>query len=139
MSKPGFASSRLGEADATLLAAAGLDRIGQGDVGHVPSRPAPGARQGAIGVEIRAGRSQARALVAKIDDESTHHASPRSAACSPRWAASCRSPVAALAAFDGDGDPAARRDTDPDGANRRAARPIRAGDEAARRSWPASC
>src|SRR3546814_1680543 len=53
-----------GEADATLLAAAGLHRLGQDDVGSpVPVEvmlPAPA--QGAIGIEVRAADSDATRL-----------------------------------------------------------------------------
>ena len=58
-----------GEADATLLAAAGLNRLGQGETGTALSveywLPAPG--QGAIAIECRADDSATRALLSAID------------------------------------------------------------------------
>src|SRR3546814_2247924 len=65
-----------GEADATLLAAAGLHRLGQDDVGSpVPVEvmlPAPA--QGAIGIEVRAADSDATRLLAEINHEPTFDA-----------------------------------------------------------------
>src|SRR3546814_19445497 len=65
-----------GEADATLLAAAGLHRLGQDDVGSpVPVEvmlPAPA--QGAIGIEVRAADSDATRLLAEIKHEPTFDA-----------------------------------------------------------------
>ncbi len=92
-----------GEAEAILLAAAGLDRLGRTDVGAAieVSEMLPAPSQGAIGVEIRAGNEEVRALVAPIDDQVTH-------ACvgAERWllealGGDCRTPVAALAQLDG--------------------------------------
>ena len=58
-----------GEADATLLAAAGLNRLGESGVGHPLAAddwlPAPG--QGAIAVECRANDADISALLAAID------------------------------------------------------------------------
>mgnify|MGYP003891838683 CR=1 FL=1 len=59
-----------GEADATLLAAAGLNRLGESGTGHrLPAEewlPAPG--QGAILIECRSEDAATRALLAAIDD-----------------------------------------------------------------------
>ena len=58
-----------GEADATLLAAAGLDRLGQGDIGStIPTDvmlPAPA--QGAVGIEARADDADMLALLVAIN------------------------------------------------------------------------
>ena len=56
-----------GEAEATLLAAAGLDRLGM-DIG-VPLDLLPAPAQGAIGVECLGGRADLMRLLAAIDDE----------------------------------------------------------------------
>lgn len=88
-----------GEADATLLAAAGLDRLGQGDIGHaIPIEtmlPAPS--QGAIGVETLGDNRPVRALLAAIDDRDTHDCVAAERALLAALKADCRSPVAALA------------------------------------------
>jgi len=59
-----------GEADATLLAMAGLNRLDQGDAGTPLEAdewlPAPG--QGAIAIECRSDDAATRALLAAIDD-----------------------------------------------------------------------
>jgi hydroxymethylbilane synthase len=92
-----------GEADATLLAAAGLERLGRQDVGTpIPLNvmlPAPA--QGAVGVECRADDSHARALLAAIDDAQTHACILAERALLAALDASCHSPVAALATIEG--------------------------------------
>lgn len=94
-----------GDADATFLAAAGLDRLGMTGVGHaIPVNvmlPAP--QQGAIGIEIRCDDAVARALVAAIDDAPTSRAVHCERSLLLGLNGDCRSPVAALAAFDDDG------------------------------------
>ncbi len=93
-----------GEVDATLLAAAGLERLGRHEVGSaVPLDillPAPA--QGAVGVEIRADDDRARAFVAAIDDLPTHQAVRAERGFLAALGADCHSPVAALARIDGD-------------------------------------
>ena len=91
----------MGEADATLLAAAGLNRLGRGDTGVVLDDFLPAPAQGAVGVEVRAADRRVRALIAAIDCRATH-----AAVCAERkllegLGGSCRSPVAALATLDG--------------------------------------
>ncbi len=87
-----------GEVDATLLAAAGLDRLGRHDTGApIPLEtmlPAPA--QGAVGIETLAD-GPARALVAAIDDVDTHRAVRAERALLAGLRADCHSPVAALA------------------------------------------
>lgn len=58
-----------GDAQATFLAAAGLERLGQHAVGHAldPEIWLPAPSQGAIAVECRAGDSRTRDLLAAID------------------------------------------------------------------------
>jgi len=95
----------LGEADATLLAAAGLDRLGRPEIGHaVPIEvmlPAPA--QGAVGIECLAERADVRAALAAIDHADTHLCVLAERALLARLGADCRSPVAALAVCAGDG------------------------------------
>ena len=88
-----------GEADATLLAAAGLDRLGQPDLGvAIPvdvMLPAPA--QGAIGIETLAANGEMRALLAAIDHTATSSCVLTERALLEGLHADCRSPVAALA------------------------------------------
>jgi len=92
-----------GEADATLLAAAGLERLGRHDVGaEIPTNillPAPA--QGAVGVEIRADDAQAGELVRAIDDAVTHRCVAAERTLLAALKADCHSPVAALAVIEG--------------------------------------
>jgi hydroxymethylbilane synthase len=92
-----------GEMDATLLAAAGLDRLGRDDCGHaIPTDvmlPAPA--QGAVGVEVLAG-SAAHAIVAAIDHADTSKCVLTERALLARLGADCHSPVAALASLAGE-------------------------------------
>jgi hydroxymethylbilane synthase len=94
-----------GDADATLLAAAGLDRLGMHDVGSVQDAGMllPAASQGAIGIECRADDSATRALLAAIDHEPTHRAVAAERAFLAALGGDCRSPVAAHASWQGDG------------------------------------
>ena len=86
-----------GEVDATLLAAAGLDRLGL-DVGFPVSLdillPAPG--QAAIGIECRSDDDAAAALVAAINHPDTFDCVEAERAFTRALGGSCASPVAAL-------------------------------------------
>jgi len=87
-----------GEADATMLAAAGLDRLGIEAGAPVPVEtmlPAPG--QAAIGIECRADDPEMRALLLAIDHQATHCAVTVERAFTRALGGSCHSPVAALA------------------------------------------
>lgn len=92
-----------GEVSATLLAAAGLERLGRHDVGHaIPTNvmlPAPA--QGAVGVECRADDARARELLAAIDHPETHCCVLAERALLAALRADCHSPVAALAVIEG--------------------------------------
>jgi hydroxymethylbilane synthase len=92
-----------GEVDATLLAAAGLERLGRHDVGTpIPINvmlPAPA--QGAIGIECRSDDARARDLLARIDDPQTHACITAERALLATIQADCHSPVAALATLEG--------------------------------------
>lgn len=93
-----------GQVDATLLAYAGLKRLGMTDVPtelldaeEFPPAPA----QGAICLESRIGDNRVNDLLAAIDDARTHEA----VACERGFLAtldgSCRTPIAGLAISDG--------------------------------------
>lgn len=93
-----------GEADATLLAAAGLDRLGRHDVGSVIPRelllPAPA--QGAVGIEVRAEDARAYELVRAINCVRTETCVLAERGLLAALVADCHSPVAALATIEGD-------------------------------------
>lgn len=88
-----------GEADATLLAAAGLDRLGQAEVGAAISEddmlPAPA--QGAVGIEALADNDRVRALLAPINHVATFACVMAERAFLATLTADCHSPVAAQA------------------------------------------
>lgn len=93
-----------GQVDGTLLAAAGLSRLGRLDVATrlIPvDEMLPAVAQGAIGVEIREGDSAARAMVAPLDHEPTARAIRAERAFLAELDGSCRTPIAALAVFEG--------------------------------------
>ncbi|MDX3883074.1 MAG: hydroxymethylbilane synthase [Sphingomonas sp.] len=94
-----------GEADATLLAAAGLSRLDRPDVGApIPIEtmlPAPA--QGAVGIETLAANADMRAALAAIDHAPTSACVRIERALLAALAADCRSPVAALAEPAADG------------------------------------
>lgn len=87
----------MGEADATLLAAAGLDRLGHDDVGTVLEDFLPAPAQGAVGVEVRSGDRRTRAFAADIDDRPTNLCVGAERLLLAALGGSCRSPIAALA------------------------------------------
>ncbi len=93
-----------GDVDATLLAAAGLDRLGRDDIGSaIPTDvmlPAPA--QGAVGIETRAGDTRAIERIGAIDHEETHCCVLVERALLAALHADCHSPVAALAQIAGD-------------------------------------
>jgi hydroxymethylbilane synthase len=94
-----------GVADATLLAAAGLDRLGMADTGAAIATdillPAPS--QGAVGIEVCGGRSDVRALVAAINHEDTCRCVAAERELLAELGGDCRSPIAALATIGGGG------------------------------------
>ena len=85
-----------GEADATLLAAAGLNRLGETGVG-VPVDLLPAPSQGAVGIEVHADNDAVRALVAAIDHLPTRVCVAAERRLLEALGGDCRSPVAALA------------------------------------------
>ena len=92
-----------GEVDATLLAAAGLDRLGRPDVGTAIESgqmlSAPG--QGAIGIECRADDAMTSSSLSAIDHRETHVAVLAERAFTRALGGTCHSPVGALARVDG--------------------------------------
>ena len=92
-----------GEVDATLLAAAGLDRLGRDAGTAIPTAtmlPAPA--QGAVGVEVRTDDIVAQAAVAQITDPATFACVMAERALLANLGADCHSPVAALASLAGE-------------------------------------
>jgi len=90
--------------EATFLAYAGLKRLEQEDViAEIISTddmlPAPA--QGAIGIEISKDNAQAKALIAPLNDVATEMAITAERAFLRALDGSCRTPIAALAIFDG--------------------------------------
>ncbi|MBS0504732.1 MAG: hydroxymethylbilane synthase [Proteobacteria bacterium] len=94
----------LNEADATLLAAAGLERLGRPEIGTpIPLEtmlPAPA--QGAVGIEARRDDAEMRGLLAAIDNAATSRCVLAERALLARLGATCHSPVAALAVVKGE-------------------------------------
>jgi hydroxymethylbilane synthase len=93
-----------GEVDATLLAVAGLKRLGllaaaTAILGLDEFLPAVG--QGAIGIETRAGDARTRALVAAIDDADTATALAAERAFLAVLDGSCRTPIGGHATVSG--------------------------------------
>lgn len=110
-----------GEADATLLAKAGLDRLGETGVGTPLDQndflPAPA--QGIIAIECRAGDATAKRHLAAIDHGATHEQLLAERALLDALGGSCSSPIAALTTRDGQGWHMRAAIFSPDGALRR--------------------
>lgn len=91
-----------GEADATILAAAGLERLGRDDGAAIPVEtmlPAPA--QGAVGVEVRAADHDAHRIVHAIDHGETRACVLAERGLLAALKADCHSPVGALATIEG--------------------------------------
>jgi hydroxymethylbilane synthase len=89
-----------GVADATLLACAGLKRLGLADriTAPVPTEEMlPAVAQGAIGVECRADDTEMAQLIAPINHQATALAVAVERAFLARLEGSCRTPIAGLA------------------------------------------
>jgi len=89
-----------GVADATMLAMAGLNRMGMADIATAamsPEEMLPAVAQGAVGITCRADDERARTWVAALDcrDSALRVAAER--AFLARLDGSCRTPIAALA------------------------------------------
>ena len=109
-----------GEADATFLALAGLNRLGETGVGRpLPADewlPAPG--QGAIAVECRADDARTRALLAPADHRPSRDALVVERALLRALGGNCHSPIAALTTRDTDAMTLRAALFSPDGAER---------------------
>ncbi|MEO5805304.1 hydroxymethylbilane synthase [Devosia sp.] len=93
-----------GVADATMLAVAGLNRLGQGHKITAMLDPElfmPAPAQGAIGIAARAGDPRALALITPLDHGETHGAIAAERAMLRVLDGSCRTPVGALTVLNG--------------------------------------
>ncbi len=93
-----------GEADATLLALAGLKRLGIAEgAGTVleTDEMLPAVGQGAIGIECRADDARVRDLIAPLNHAPTLTRVTAERAALAALDGSCRTPIAALAEFEG--------------------------------------
>jgi len=94
-----------GEADATFLARAGLDRMdmaGTATESLATDRFLPAPGQGAVVIETRVGDQQTRDLLAALHDPDTESAVTAERACLAALDGSCRTPIAAHSVLDGD-------------------------------------
>jgi hydroxymethylbilane synthase len=92
------------EVDATMLAVAGIGRLGLDVEYHPidPSKMLPAACQGAIGLEIRLDDDHVRMLCDALNDRESAIAIAAERAFLATLDGSCRTPIAALARVDGD-------------------------------------
>jgi len=93
-----------GVASATLLARAGLSRLGQADLGHdVPATTLlPAIAQGAVGIEQRDDDQATSEMLAPIHDSETELRITAERAFLKALDGSCRTPIAGLATLSGD-------------------------------------
>jgi hydroxymethylbilane synthase len=99
-----LAKLEAGEAEATLLAKAGLNRLGLGEVG-TPLDPAawlPAPGQGAILIECRSADPATRTLLAAIDHLPSRRALLAERALLTALGGNCHSPVAVLTGAEGE-------------------------------------
>ncbi len=99
-----LAKLQAGEADVTLLALAGLNRLGMAHYGTPLDPddwlPAPG--QGAIAIECRRDDAATTALLAGIDDLPSRHAVEAERGLLAALGGNCHSPISVLTRTDGD-------------------------------------
>lgn len=91
---------REGVADATLLACAGLSRLGNTDAPATripPETMLPAIAQGAIGIEQRTNDGRAHELLAPLNDAPTHTCLNAERAFLAKLDGSCHTPIAGLA------------------------------------------
>ncbi len=98
-----LAQIEAGDFDATMLAAAGLDRLGMGDIGTSLSIETmlPASAQGAIGIDHLSARGELAIFLAAINDEATFAAVMVERAFLEALGGNCHSPVAAHATING--------------------------------------
>ncbi|WP_247712008.1 hydroxymethylbilane synthase [Qipengyuania qiaonensis] len=97
-----MAKLEAGEADATFLAAAGLDRLGEDGIGVRldPEDWLPAPAQAAIGIECRGDDARARDLLGAIDHRESHAEIAAERRLLEGLGGSCSSPIAALSRTD---------------------------------------
>jgi hydroxymethylbilane synthase len=101
-----LAKLEAGVADATILASAGLNRLGKADrITQLldPQKFPPAPAQGAISIEIRADDGRTRGLIAPLNHEPTATAVCAERALLKRLDGSCRTPIAAFTTLGQDG------------------------------------
>lgn len=93
-----MAKLEAGEADATFLAAAGLDRLGEDTIGVRldPEEWLPAPAQAAIGIECRGDDAGVRELLGAIDHAESHAEVAAERRLLEGLGGSCHSPIAAL-------------------------------------------
>lgn len=93
-----LAKLQAGDANATFLAAAGLQRLGEHGIGTALEAEEwlPAAAQGAIGVECRADDAQVREWLSAIDHAESHAEVMADRALLAALGGNCHSPVAVL-------------------------------------------
>ncbi|MFW5679238.1 MAG: hydroxymethylbilane synthase [Pseudomonadota bacterium] len=94
-----------GQIHATLLAMAGLNRLGRPDAASAPiatDEILPAVAQGAIAIEVRADDADTRPLVEALDDRPTAIAVTAERAFLRALDGSCRTPIAAFATLEGE-------------------------------------
>lgn len=91
------------EADATILAAAGLNRLGRSSIGTPLSHDEmlPAAAQGIVGIEIRSGEDRLAEQLATLNHAPSWLAMTAERAFLERLDGSCRTPIAGIAKIDG--------------------------------------
>lgn len=93
-----------GVADATMLAVAGLNRLGEGHRATALLDPEifiPAPAQGAIGIAVRSDDARMASIVSVLDHAATHRAIAAERAMLAVLDGSCRTPVGALTRLDG--------------------------------------
>lgn len=94
-----------GDFDATLLAIAGLIRLGKEEMATAvlePEEMLPSAGQGAIGLQVRRDDTRTRELVEALDHEPSSIRVGAERACLDILDGSCRTPIGCLAEIEGD-------------------------------------
>jgi hydroxymethylbilane synthase len=101
-----LAKLETGEADATILAAAGLNRLGHSALGEAlpVGVMLPAVAQGAVGVATRCDDADTNTALAHIHDLETAESIAIERAFLAELDGSCRTPIAALARFGAQGD-----------------------------------